>query len=564
VDLRGLWESPDGHVERIEQCGLRIIVTSSGVIHDTYIANGREEDGVDDVQGGTCDPIIVAGLFHSENQSFVFYQNGAAVVSRQLIGADTLRWIHPTAGTVDYARATGTSTAADGIYYGNPDGPTLSTFYHRYGTPGCNTGTTPSVPSEDLASSPTPDEAPLMLDGCTQPIAPSAVDMRGLWYSDTQGYMRIEQCGLRIIITTSTIHDCYIANGRLADGVFDMNSANCSAINNNCRFFNDTQTVTFYASDADATNNVNPEVSRQLLDENTIQVIHSQFGTSNYSRVGSVSNFDNVTAAQEKYGITHGTDVSSLTDAERASIAANIGETQNYESPQATMIFVNVDSTSQYYGINFNGSRVADITDFGDTDKAVVQVVSIDNVTNDGSIASTASHQLIIDRFNTSGATQNAQSINFTMYVSDSDAQVWYYNSSGWTEISTEGGTAEYNSSGGAINVVASHTSTFIAATATTDDDSDDGLWGLMALLALPLGICAFFLIKKKRASKAKGSRFVTYAPPYNVVVNDPYMHRFGPPANTPVNVQQPFMYGKMGPYMGPPPPNMPVYARPY
>ena len=193
-----------------------------------------------------------------------------------------------------------------------------------------------------------------------------------------------------------------------------------------------------------------------------------------------------------------------------------------------------------------------------------LQVVSIDNVTNDGSIASTASHQLIIDRFNTSGATQNAQSINFTMYVSDSDAQVWYYNSSGWTEISTEGGTAEYNSSGGAINVVASHTSTFIAATATTDDDSDDGLWGLMALLALPLGICAFFLIKKKRASKAKGSRFVTYAPPYNVVVNDPYMHRFGPPANTPVNVQQPFMYGKMGPYMGPPPPNMPVYARPY
>ena len=41
------------------------------------------------------------------------------------------------------------------------------------------------------------------------------------------------------------------------------------------------------------------------------------------------------------------------------------------------MIFVNVDSTSQYYGINFNGSRVADITDFGDTDKAVVQVCSL-------------------------------------------------------------------------------------------------------------------------------------------------------------------------------------------
>ena len=57
-------------------------------------------------------------------------------------------------------------------------------------------------------------------------------------------------------------------------------------------------------------------------------------------------------------------------------MAANIGETENYESPQATMVFVNVDSTPQYYGINFNGSRVADIIDFGDTDKAVVQVCS--------------------------------------------------------------------------------------------------------------------------------------------------------------------------------------------
>ena len=175
-----------------------------------------------------------------------------------------------------------------------------------------------------------------------------------------------------------------------------------------------------------------------------------------------------------------------------------------------------------------------------------LQVVSIDNVTTDGSIASTASHRLIIDRFNTSGETQNAQNINFTLYVSESNAQVWYYNSSGWTEISTEGGTAEYNSSGGAMNVVAPHTSTFIAATATTDDDSDDGLWGLMALLALPLGICAWFLIKKQRAAKAHGSGFATHSP-YPVGYN-PYMYRYGPPAY----VQQP---GKMGPYMGPPPP---------
>ena len=36
-DLRGLWKSVDGiagHVERIEQCGSRVVVTTAGIIHD--------------------------------------------------------------------------------------------------------------------------------------------------------------------------------------------------------------------------------------------------------------------------------------------------------------------------------------------------------------------------------------------------------------------------------------------------------------------------------------------------------------------------------------------------
>jgi hypothetical protein len=34
-DIRGLWQQiGGGHVERIEQCGSRVVVTSSGVIHD--------------------------------------------------------------------------------------------------------------------------------------------------------------------------------------------------------------------------------------------------------------------------------------------------------------------------------------------------------------------------------------------------------------------------------------------------------------------------------------------------------------------------------------------------
>ena len=63
-DLRGTWRSvsvtwPEGtpakhpdamleHVERIEQCGDRLVVTSSGVVHDMR-CDGTEEHGVHDV-----------------------------------------------------------------------------------------------------------------------------------------------------------------------------------------------------------------------------------------------------------------------------------------------------------------------------------------------------------------------------------------------------------------------------------------------------------------------------------------------------------------------------------
>lgn len=62
-DLRGMWRTTsvevDGqpaptdhpayrHVERIEQCGDRIVITTGGVIHDMR-CDGTEEDGVHDV-----------------------------------------------------------------------------------------------------------------------------------------------------------------------------------------------------------------------------------------------------------------------------------------------------------------------------------------------------------------------------------------------------------------------------------------------------------------------------------------------------------------------------------
>ena len=61
-DLRGLWQvtevevngTPDpshqviGHVQRIEQCGDRLVVTAAGVVHDMR-CDGTETNGVHDV-----------------------------------------------------------------------------------------------------------------------------------------------------------------------------------------------------------------------------------------------------------------------------------------------------------------------------------------------------------------------------------------------------------------------------------------------------------------------------------------------------------------------------------
>lgn len=79
-DLRGTWRvvaaepGPDGgelapdhpihrHVERIEQAGDRVVVTSSGVVHD-MVADGTYEHGVDDVMAADfTTPIAVAATF---------------------------------------------------------------------------------------------------------------------------------------------------------------------------------------------------------------------------------------------------------------------------------------------------------------------------------------------------------------------------------------------------------------------------------------------------------------------------------------------------------------------
>jgi hypothetical protein len=77
-DLAGTWKVVDAisageplprehpiwsHVERIEQAGARVVVTSSGVIHD-MVADGTYEHGVNDVMAvDLSTPISVAATF---------------------------------------------------------------------------------------------------------------------------------------------------------------------------------------------------------------------------------------------------------------------------------------------------------------------------------------------------------------------------------------------------------------------------------------------------------------------------------------------------------------------
>jgi uncharacterized protein (DUF1330 family) len=77
-DLRGTWKAysieRDGtpvtgnplgeHVERIEQCGNRVVITGGRVVHDMR-ADGSLEHGVDDIATATLAPIKVAAVFVS-------------------------------------------------------------------------------------------------------------------------------------------------------------------------------------------------------------------------------------------------------------------------------------------------------------------------------------------------------------------------------------------------------------------------------------------------------------------------------------------------------------------
>jgi hypothetical protein len=106
-DLRGMWQTvsvevegqpaPDdhpaqGHVERVEQCGDRIVITAGGVIHDMR-CDGTEENGVNDVaERDFTTPITVVATY--EDGVHTLRPVGIPVeVTRELDG-DQMIWTY--------------------------------------------------------------------------------------------------------------------------------------------------------------------------------------------------------------------------------------------------------------------------------------------------------------------------------------------------------------------------------------------------------------------------------------------------------------------------------------
>jgi len=86
-DLRGVWTGDNNgkaHVERIQQCGDRVVIEGDGVTHDMR-ADGVLAHGVDDIAFGTARPIKVAAVFENSGLSLKPF-GGPTRVTRVLQG----------------------------------------------------------------------------------------------------------------------------------------------------------------------------------------------------------------------------------------------------------------------------------------------------------------------------------------------------------------------------------------------------------------------------------------------------------------------------------------------
>lgn len=98
-DIRGLWRSitpGSDHIERIEQCGNRTVVTTAGIIHDFY-TDGTLENGSRDIEPPSCINTWAAIEWQDGVLNFRPFGGPVTLVTRQLVG-DELVWHYPGRG----------------------------------------------------------------------------------------------------------------------------------------------------------------------------------------------------------------------------------------------------------------------------------------------------------------------------------------------------------------------------------------------------------------------------------------------------------------------------------
>ena len=99
-DMRGLWlsyEGLEGHMERIEQCGDRFVVTTHGIIHDFH-ADGTLKNGSRDTEGATNSCANTWASMHVDADGVLNFHpfgiSSITIVKRWMEG-DELRWKYP-------------------------------------------------------------------------------------------------------------------------------------------------------------------------------------------------------------------------------------------------------------------------------------------------------------------------------------------------------------------------------------------------------------------------------------------------------------------------------------
>ena len=115
ADLRGLWLGVEGgyvgHVERIEQCGRRTVVTSTGIIHDSG-PNSTLGDNTDDTEGAVlftiagkeyCPRTSASMIWNDGVLDFHVFGWGPVVVRRYLDG-EQLVWEYADGSTTHMDR----------------------------------------------------------------------------------------------------------------------------------------------------------------------------------------------------------------------------------------------------------------------------------------------------------------------------------------------------------------------------------------------------------------------------------------------------------------------------